>query len=195
MGYPGPVAAEDGDTEPVDRDVGSRLRALRQARGLSARWLAQQAGVSAAYLSRLENGKVSPTVSTLTRVVVAMGATVAEVFGDASPGPVVRRSQRALVRNRGADDYLLTPNRGGRLEVLETFVDPGKDSGDAYSHAGDEECIVVLAGTFRLWLDGTAYDLDEGDAATFACRLPHRWANPGDSPARLHWIITPAGGY
>ncbi|MQA82025.1 MAG: cupin domain-containing protein [Streptosporangiales bacterium] len=186
----------DSAADPIDADIGARLRQLRQARGLSARQVARQAGVSPAYLSRLENGKVSPTVSTLTRVVLAMGETVAAVFGDATAGPVVRRPERRVVRNRGADDYLLTPNRNGRLEVLETVVEPGEGSGTtAYAHPGDEECIVVLAGEFRLWIDGTRYDLSEGDAATFPCRTPHRWQNPSDSPARLHWIITPAGGY
>lgn len=187
-----------GATEPgpVDSEVGERLRRLRRARGMSAREVAERSGVSAAYLSRLENGKVSPTVSTLTRVVQAMGEAVAAVFGDETAGPVVRRADRQLIRNRGVDDYLLSPTRKGRLEVLETVVEPGASSGrTAYTHGGDEECVVVLDGTLHLWIDGEHYELHEGDASTFPCRTPHRWENPTGSPARLLWIITPAGGY
>lgn len=178
----------------VDAALGARIRTLRRSKGLSGKEAAQRAGLSPSYLSRLENGHLSPTVATLTRLVQALGASLAEVFGSPEAGPVVRRHERALIRNRGVDDQLLTPTRTGQLEVLETFIEPGAGSGaQAYTHRGDEECIVVLEGVLRLWLDGVAYELAEGDAATFACGVPHRWENPGDTPTRAMWVVTPAG--
>ncbi len=134
-----------------------------------------------AYLSRLENGRLSPTVSTLTRVMQALGEPVSRVFGDDDlAGPVVRVQDRRVIRNRGVDDYLLSPTRSGRLEVIETIIQPGEGSGEPpYSHPGDEECIVVLEGTLRVWVDEDEYDLRPGDAITFPCRSPHRWENPG----------------
>lgn len=178
----------------LDSLVGARLRALRRGKGLAAKDVAARAGVSPGYLSRLENGHISPTVSTLTRVVQAMGESIVNVFGEAEAGPVVRRDDRILIRNRGADDYLVTPTRTGKLEVLETVVEPGGSSGaQHYTHAGDEECIVILDGWLRVWLDGVQHDLNVGDSITFPCGVPHRWSNPGDVPARAHWIITPAG--
>ena len=50
---------------------------------MSAREVADRAGVSPAYLSRLENGRVSPTVANLARLVAAMGETMATLFQDA----------------------------------------------------------------------------------------------------------------
>lgn len=180
--------------EQVDNLIGTRLRELRRARGLSAREVAKRASVTPAYLSRLENGHLSPTVSTLTRVVQAMGDSVASVFGSESAGPVVRKDERQLIRNRGVDDYLLSPTRNGRLEVLETVIEPGAGSGsDSYTHPGDEECILVLAGKLRVWLDDTEYAIDAGDSITFPCRVPHRWVNPTKRTTRVLWIITPAG--
>ena len=183
----GPVGELDG--------VGKRLRTARLAKGLSARQLAAQAQVTPAYLSRLENGQLSPTVSTLSRVMAALGEPVSVLFsGDDSPGPLVRRDARRVIRNHGVADELLSPTRSGRLEVLETVVTPNAGSGDEpYSHAGDEECIVVLAGQLRVQVRDTVYDLGEGDALTFACRAPHSWTNPGLAEARALWIITPAG--
>jgi transcriptional regulator with XRE-family HTH domain len=67
-------------------EVGPRLRQLRERKSLSARQVAELAGVTPAYLSRLENGRVSPTVATLARLVAAMGETMATLFSDA-PGP------------------------------------------------------------------------------------------------------------
>ncbi|MGH3273242.1 MAG: cupin domain-containing protein, partial [Streptosporangiaceae bacterium] len=108
--------------------------------------------------------------------------------------PLVRHSERRRAGNRGVADYLITPGSASRLEVLETVVEPGAGSGDRpYSHPGDEECVVVLAGSLRFWIDETAYDLTVGDAVTLACRTPHRWRNCGLGPARALWIITPPG--
>lgn len=180
--------------EATDNAIGARLRELRKERGLAAKEVARRAEVSPAYLSRLENGKISPTVATLSRIVQAMGESVARVFGETGTGPVVRKKDRLPVHHRGVADYLVTPTRSGRLEVLETIVEPGAGSGkEDYSHPGDEECILVLDGQLRVWLEGVPYDLLTGDAITFSCRMPHRWMNLGDSVARILWIITPAG--
>lgn len=178
---------------PDEARLGARLRDLRRARGLAARTVAERSGVSAAYLSRLEHGKVSPTVSTLTRVVSAMGESVASLFGDDESGPVVRRDERGLVRHQGVDDFRVTPGRARRLEIIETFVQPGAGSGDdEYTYPADEQCLLVLEGALRVWLDGAPYDLGEGDAITFPSRTPHRWENPGESTTRALCIVTPA---
>jgi transcriptional regulator with XRE-family HTH domain len=188
------MAGSDVSLDRREPTVGIRLRALRRDRGLSGREVAERAGVSATYLSRVENGRASPTVATLTRVVQAMGASVRELFQDSADGPLVRRADRRVVRNRGADDYLITSSSATRLEVLETVVAPGGGSGEEpYTHPGDEECVLVLEGSLRMWIDESVYDLRAGDAVTFPCRVPHRWRNPGRKQAKALWIITPAG--
>ncbi|MFE7445720.1 helix-turn-helix domain-containing protein [Streptomyces chartreusis] len=187
---------DDVKASPIDRSVGSRLRELRLERKLSAREVAEAAQVSPSYLSRLEHGKVSPTVATLARVVQAMGESVARVFGDREAGPLVRKADRRVVHNRGAVDEIVTPVSATRLEVLETTVAPGAGSGsEPYHHPGDEECVLVLEGALAIWLGvpGQKHLLEKGDAVTFPCRTPHRWENPGTEPARVLWVITPAG--
>ena len=178
-----------------DGEVGPRLRQLRELKALSARQVADRAGVSAAYLSRLENGRVSPTVATLARLVSAMGETMATLFQDA-PGAettVVRRDQRHLMHSRGVLDSQVTPGWATRLEILESLVEPGGgSSGRLHTHAGEEECVLVLEGELELWLGTDRHHLDVGDSATFDCRTPHRWRNPSTEPSRVLWIITPA---
>lgn len=182
------------EPEAVRPGVGARVRQIRREHQLSARDLATRAGVSAAYLSRLEHDKVSPTVATLSRLMQAMGESIVRAFGDDDAGPVVRRADRRVVRNHGIDDLILTPSRAAHLEVLETVLEPGASSGEqSYEHPGDEECVVVLDGTMTVWLDEQRYDLAEGDAITFPCRTPHRWSNGTSAHTRALWIITPPG--
>lgn len=189
------LPAHDPHDEPGESDrVGSRLREIRHAKGMAARDLAERAGVSAAYLSRLETGKVSPTVASLSRVMQALGESVGALFERPhDQGPVVRADRRQLVRSHGVEDYRITPAWADRLEVLETVVQPGGGSGSSpYSHPGDQECVLLLDGSLTIWLDETSYRLEAGDALTFACRSPHRWTNPTKAIARALWIITPA---
>lgn len=182
------------EVEPDDRLVGARIRQLRESKHMSARELADAAAVSPAYLSRLENAKVSPTVATLSRIVQAMGESIASLFGDArGDGPVVRAGDRLLLRSRGVDDYRVTPGWTSRLEVLETLVKGGEGSGpDPHSHPGDEECVLVLDGQLDVWIDDACYRLRTGDSATFECRSSHKWRNPAAEPCRMLWIFTPA---
>lgn len=178
-----------------EEHIGARLRAIRQTKALSGREVAERAGVTAAYLSRLENGKISPTVASLTRVMQALGESVAALFDDTTnvDTPIVRRADRHLVRSHGVEDYRVTPRWADRLEILETVVAPGNGSGnEPYAHPGDQECVIVLDGTLRIWLAERDYTLELGDSITFACRTPHRWFNPSDTPARAFWVITPA---
>lgn len=176
-------------------EVGPRLRQLRDQKSLSARQVAELAGVTPAYLSRLENGRVSPTVATLARLVAAMGETMATLFSE-PPGPlepVVRRADRHLMRSRGVLDSQVTPGWAKHLEVLESLVDPGQgSSAGMHTHAGEEECLLVLEGELDLYLGSDQHHLELGDSATFDSRTPHRWRNASSKPARVLWIITPA---
>jgi transcriptional regulator with XRE-family HTH domain len=176
-------------------EVGPRLRQLREHKGLSARQVAGLAGLTPAYLSRLENGRISPTVATLARLVAAMGETMATLFQE-PPGPqeaVVRRGERHLMRSRGVLDSQVTPGWAKRLEILESLVEAGEGSSDRlHTHAGEEECVLVLEGQLDLYLGEERHHLDTGDSATFDCRTPHRWRNPSGRPSRVLWVITPA---
>jgi transcriptional regulator with XRE-family HTH domain len=184
-----------GELEREDGDVGRRLRQLREQKGMSARQVAELAGVTPAYLSRLENSRVSPTVASLARLVAAMGETMATLFHE-TPGPdevVVRRADRHRMRSQGVLDTQVTPGWAKRLEILESLVEPGQGSSDSlHTHAGEEECVIVLDGELTLFLGSDRFDLEAGDSATFHSRTPHRWRNPSAAQSRVLWVITPA---
>ncbi len=61
-------------------DVGARLRALRTLRGISQRELAKRCGVTHSSLSLIEQGKVSPSVSSLSKILGAIPMSVGDFF-------------------------------------------------------------------------------------------------------------------
>ena len=61
-------------------DVGARLRTVRTTFGLSQRELARRAGVTNGLISLIEQNRVSPSISSLTKVLDGLPMTLAEFF-------------------------------------------------------------------------------------------------------------------
>lgn len=89
-------------------DVGARVRYFRHLRGLSQEQLALQAGINPAFLGHLERGLKSPTITTLDKLVRALGITFEELFAenagttDQDRETAIRRLQ-LLVRDLSAE--------------------------------------------------------------------------------------------
>lgn len=68
------------DVNPIDKHVGARLRALREARGFSPESLVRPAGLSIDRLERLESGRERISVDDMRRLCEVLGATPADFF-------------------------------------------------------------------------------------------------------------------
>ncbi len=66
-------------------ELGKALRRLRKERGLSQQALAARAQISRNFLAQIERSESHPTVATLTRIALALGASVAELLGEDLP--------------------------------------------------------------------------------------------------------------
>jgi DNA-binding XRE family transcriptional regulator len=110
-----PLLAPDR-REPV-AGVGAQLRERRQAAGLSLRQFAKILGVSASFISQLENGKSQPSVATLYQICNALKVTVDEVF--AALGSSAAQPSSPAVTARAASAPISRPDTGGsgRLHV------------------------------------------------------------------------------
>src|SRR5450755_1420786 len=96
--------------------VGPRVRALREAMGLSLRELALRCGVSSAMLSQVERGETSPTLVVAARIAAGLELSLSQLLrlDESSTVTIVRAGER-----RGGG------NRGHRVEVL-TAPNPGQ---------------------------------------------------------------------
>lgn len=68
------------DFNPIDKHVGARLRALREARGFSAEALVRPAHLSIDRLERLESGRERINVDDMRKLCEVLGATPADFF-------------------------------------------------------------------------------------------------------------------
>jgi len=188
------ISTPDGDTEPLVRALGARVRRLRRARGLTLTRLAAAAGLSHPFLSKLERGLASPSMASLAQIARALGTSQLELLagvdgdGDGEGGAgVPGRPETEIVRagEGAAGAYGLGRARllvrGARRFQPMVYEGDNADPGEYFVHAEDE-FLHVTCGVVRVDLGehGTA-TLHPGDSLYLTGSVPHRWcaAEPG----------------
>jgi transcriptional regulator with XRE-family HTH domain len=179
--------------------IGGRVRALREAMGLSLRDLAERCGVSAPMLSQVERGETSPTLQVATRIAAGLELRLSQLLRLDEDGAITivraneRRQGPANVRGHRYE-VLTAPLPGQRAEVSRHVLAPGAATGgpgDPPMHEpGSRETALVESGRVVLHCDGAAHDLQTGDCVTFDADLPHHFENPGAEEASLLAVVS-----
>jgi len=183
-----------------DADIGTRLKHLREAYGLSQRELAKRAGVSNATISLIEQNRASPSVGSLKKVLDGIPLSLAEFFAQgAEPHRPVFFAADDLVEIAGGMDgpsglsyRQVGGAAGGRaMQILHERYAPGADTGETLMRHGAEEGGIVVRGRVEVTVGGQSRVLGPGDAYYFDSRLPHRFRNAGPEEAEIVSACTP----
>jgi transcriptional regulator with XRE-family HTH domain len=176
--------------------VGTRIRALREAMGLSLRDLTRRSGVSAPMLSQVERGETSPTLAVAARIAAGLDLTLSQLLRlDEAPHVVVTRADERRVRMRRGHrtEELTPPLPGQRADVsvhsLQPSASTGRPGDPPLHEPGARETAVVLSGSISLLIDDERHDLGEGDAVTFDADLPHHFSNESELPATFLAVV------
>ncbi|RAI03652.1 transcriptional regulator [Acuticoccus sediminis] len=183
----------------LDRLVGSKIRLLRTAQGLSLQELGDGTGLSVGYLSQLERGLSSPSLRVLSLVSATLGVSIGALFPylperETEPdGPVMQRDRRPrpIMWRNGITKEILTPGNPAsevNRRLVEIVIEPGGTTGRAPVSGDGEEVGVILGGSLRLTVDGFDYTLREGDGFSFSSSADHTFTNPTDRPVRVLWV-------
>jgi len=171
---------------------GARFRRLRQRRGLSLAQVAKATGVSVGFLSAIERGQMSASIATLRRIARYYRTNILSFFEPAKENSrVVKPSERKILETTKGVRMELLAWGNTAMEPHLFRIKPGGNSGESYTHEG-EEFLHVLRGQFEIWLNQDEhYLLEPGDSLYFQSSTPHRWKNPGQTESWLLWINTP----
>jgi transcriptional regulator with XRE-family HTH domain len=177
-------------------DVGVRLRALRNERSLSLRALAESSGLNFNTLSLIENGKTSPSVSTLQQIAAALQVPVAAFFQpEAKPKSIVFQKAgarpSAVFQNGALEDLGEGLSLHGGQLMLLTLQPRTEGSPEPIIHTG-QEFAFCLEGELGYTIDEKEYRMETGDSLIFEAYLPHRWGNPGKGVSRSLLILCPS---
>ncbi|HZF99067.1 MAG TPA: cupin domain-containing protein [Pseudoxanthomonas sp.] len=179
-------------------DIGARLQRVRKAKDLSQRELAKRVGVTNSTISLIEQNKVSPSVSSLKKVLDGIPISLAEFFTlDVDQGgrdcPFYGADELPDVGSNGIHYFLVGRHRPQRrMCILREVMPPGTDTGASMLLHEGEEGGVVVQGEVEVTVGEDVRVLRAGEAYYFESHVPHRFRNVGEGEAVIFSANTPA---
>ncbi|MDR5684441.1 MAG: XRE family transcriptional regulator [Armatimonadota bacterium] len=174
--------------------LANRIRELRQEKGMTLKEVSERTGFSVSFLSQVERGLSSLSITSLQALAETLGVPIVEFF----PAPPVRNYARRRHEHQpfqldGSQIQYVSlsgnfPSRN--LEPLLVTLPPRLQRQEPFGHPG-EEFAYVLSGRMTIVVDGEAYDLGPGDSIHFSSRSLHTFENPTDEPTVAVWVLTP----
>ncbi|MDQ0395009.1 helix-turn-helix domain-containing protein [Labrys monachus] len=193
------AAPPGSDEQMASMRLSSRLRLARQIRGMTLKGVADAAGCSESLLSKIENGKATPSLPMLHRLVQALETNIGWMFeeSDGDEGIVFRRGARPLItldplrQGEGISLERVIPYSNGHLLQCNIHhIEVGGESAGPIQHVG-EEVGYILEGDVELTVASSTFRLCAGDSFVFRSELPHHYRNAGARPASIFWVNTP----
>jgi transcriptional regulator with XRE-family HTH domain len=158
--------------------------------------LAARAGCSDGYLSSVETGVITPTLSSISTLAAVLGADVSAFFGAVPEDAVqVHRAgagHRLRISPTASQTYTILSAR--RLEpsftgLVEDLVPAPDDT--SYRYFG-ERFLVLLEGELVMGIGAEEYVLAPFDTIHYSSHPAHWVRVTSDEPARILWVVTPA---
>jgi len=181
--------------------IGEKLRTLRLRKSMGLVELGKHTGLSAGLLSKLERGKLFPTLPTLLRVAMVFGVGLEYFFTDERKRRVVgvvRREERVRFPERpGAQDvpyyfecldYRATERKLSAF--LAEFQELPPQKVKAHQHAG-VEFLYVLKGSLAVKIGSDEYVLEAEDAMYFDSAVLHSYRRRGSKACTAVIVTVP----
>lgn len=179
-------------------DVGKRLKSIRLIRNISQRELAKRAGVTNSTISMIEKNSVSPSISSLKKVLNGIPISLVEFFTEESSEAEIQKivySADELIDIGSGDVHMNLvgssfPNRQMTF-LLETYPE-NADTGTEMLQNNAQEAGYILEGKIELTVGSKVFILNANDSYYFDNNKPHRFRNPFDSQCKIVSATTPA---
>ncbi len=179
-----------------EAEIGRKIKELRLERGLNLQDVANTAGFTKGYLSKVENSKKAPPVSTLLMLAKALGVNISAIFSseeNKTTITLVKKSERkTMARDGTAFGYSYEPlahkfpRRHMDPYVLTLPVKPRRRA--VFQHKG-QEMLMTLEGTMRFVYGGKEFLVEEGDCVYFDAATPHFGFAEGSKPVKCLMVI------
>ena len=172
-----------------DYEIGVKIRALRLKKKIGLVDLGKHTGLSPALLSKIERGRLFPTLPTLLRIALVFGVGLEYFFAGAREKPLVavtRKRERVELPERPGTretayrfaslDYAASERRFNCYSA--EFFPVAPDKLRSHDHAG-VEFIYVIQGMLSVHMNGEEHVLGAGDAIYFDATVPHSYRRSG----------------
>jgi quercetin dioxygenase-like cupin family protein len=174
-----------------EKFFGTKMQQLRQMRKVSLEKLASETGLSQRYLRGIEDGTITPPVSTVLQVAKALAVDSGSFLSAEKHEASEKRKRESFFKRTQAYAYqTLTPDAATKhMKAFLITIDPRQDHKMVeYRHDG-EEFLYILKGHIEAMVGEERHHLKKGDSLHFNSGLTHKLRNLGDDKAKLIVVI------
>ncbi|WP_111473302.1 helix-turn-helix domain-containing protein [Methylobacterium sp. XJLW] len=189
--------APTDERRTLEKALGHQIRLLRRERDLSVADLGAAAGISPGMVSKMENGQISPSLSSINAIASALNVPITALFSAFEENrdcSYVKRDQGVVIERSGTKVghvyELLGASLRGEL-VIEPYLITLKEDAEAYTsfrHVG-VEFIFMLTGEVIYRHANHDYHLEPGDSLLFDSGALHGPAKLVKTPMTYLSII------
>ncbi|WP_321843552.1 helix-turn-helix domain-containing protein [Paraburkholderia bannensis] len=180
-------------TAPDNVRLGCKIRTLRKRLNKTIQDVATASGLSKGYLSQVERGQASPSLSSLTDIATACGVTIDYFFNQSvnalSISYAVSRTFLGNPESASCFSHLTETDGNGQMEAVLIRTPSGERCVERAATSA-EQLIYVLEGEITLTLDGEKLLLGVDDFIQYKTKTPHILQNTAQTEATLLWIGT-----
>ena len=173
--------------------IGKQVRDRRSELGLSLRDLGKSAGLTASFLSQVENDQVSPSLSSLQSIATALRVPMFSLLNDTPSGQVVRSDERRSFRfdDPKINYELLTTDFTRQMMVYLISVNPHAKRIAQPLAKPTEQWMHVIRGKMRIVIGDVAHLLEPGDTVYYDGELLNEFGSVSDDELVIMCCITP----
>ena len=178
-----------------DHYLGLQIRKKREQVGITLTQAAKKINISPSFLSQIERGIVSPSISTLRAIADYLDTPIGVLLNESISKEnfaIIRKNNKGhpTIIGKGVRFQILTPSNSN-LEFMYDEYEANSSTGDKlYQHDG-EECAFVLEGQLEVGLNDKKFILSEGDCIWFQSTIPHKIKNLSNKKTIAIWVNTP----
>lgn len=178
-------------------NVGSRIRAIRESRGLSLRVLSKESGLSVNAISLIERGENSPTVSSLQRLATTLEVPITDFFEPAGGLQAVFVEPDRRMRSAANGIIMESLGIGLRQQQMEPFLitlEPEAGTAEQPVTHGGEEFAYCVSGQVEYCVGDQVHQMTPGCSLLFKATVEHWFRNSGTEPAQLLLVFRAEAG-
>ena len=176
-------------------NIGKELKRIRVSQGMTLEELSNRCGYSKALISRVETGSVSPSLTSLMKMVTSLGLKLHDLFTSIERGQasVVRRGEgrKFYTEGKSSMEFLASNITSKKMEPIKIAAPTGYSSGEEpVAHYG-EEFVFVFDGKIEITAGDFIHKLGAGDSIYLPAGMPYKWRNTGKETAEMIRVVTP----
>lgn len=187
------METQEKRVEALSLSIGARIRAMRRQRQYTLQQLADRSGLSTPYISNIESGKATPSLTALLLIADALDEKLDTLIQIPRGDSLVKRADEPEIVDTGSEivHARLSNNLPHRSFDAATAVFPPNFTFSEYWESEGEKLVYILEGELYYEYGDEKYTLGPGDCIHYDFETRHTVANLSDQETKVLWVSVP----